>query len=66
MVGRFARVEVVAAKPMRHPAADTIPPPTPGQPAGRVEIVLPSGTMLRVDAQIDPRALRRIVAVLRG
>ena len=31
-----------------------------------VEIVLPNGTTVRVDAQIDPRALRRVLAALRG
>jgi hypothetical protein len=41
-------------------------PPTPAQPASLVEIVLPTGTALRVDAQVDPRALRRILAALRG
>jgi hypothetical protein len=31
-----------------------------------IEIVLPDGTAVRVDAQIDPRALRRVLATLRG
>ena len=36
------------------------------QPASLIEIVLPSGTTLRVDVQVDPRALRRILVALRG
>jgi hypothetical protein len=34
--------------------------------AGLIEIVLADGTTVRVDAQIDPRALRRVLAALRG
>jgi transposase len=69
--GRFARVEVVTAKPLRCSAQDgvsAVPAPLPQQvqPANLIEIVLPAGTTLRVDAQVDPRALRRILAVLRG
>jgi hypothetical protein len=33
---------------------------------GLIEIVLPDGTTVRVEAQIDPRALRRVLAALRG
>jgi transposase len=33
---------------------------------GTIEITLANGCRLRVDPRIDPRALRRIVAVLRG
>jgi hypothetical protein len=58
LVGRFARVDV-ATHPQ--PLADIpIPPP------GRVEIALPNGTTVRIDAGIDPRALRRVLAALRG
>jgi hypothetical protein len=32
--------------------------------AGTIEIVLPNRTTVRVDAQIDPRALRRVLSVL--
>ena len=42
------------------------PPLTPTPPAGLIEIILTTGTTLRVDAQVDPRALRRVLAVLRG
>jgi transposase len=55
-MGRFARVDV-ATHPQ--PLADIpIPPP------GRVEIALPNDTTVRIDAGIDPRALRRVLAAL--
>jgi hypothetical protein len=41
------------------------PEPQP-RPASLIEIVLADGTAVRVDAQIDPRALRRVLAALRG
>jgi transposase len=52
VIGRFARVEVA--------------PDVPARPPGLIEIALPDGTMVRVDAGIDPRALRRVLAALRG
>jgi transposase len=54
----FARVEV-----MYHdrPAAGV---PTP-QAAEPIAITLPDGTMLRVPARIDPRALRSLLGALR-
>jgi transposase len=69
--GRFTRVEVTAAgTPPGAVEGCMIPAPTPPltavQPAGLIEIVLPNGTTLRVDAQVDPRALRRVLAALRG
>jgi hypothetical protein len=33
---------------------------------GLIEIVLRDGTTVRVDGQIDPRALRCVLAALRG
>ena len=56
--GRFARVEV-AAQPVAPPEIQTRPP-------GLIEIALSDGTTVRVDAGIDPRALRRVLGVLRG
>ena len=55
---RFARVEV-APQPVA-PAA------VPARPPGLIEIALSDGTMVRFDAGIDPRALRRMLAALRG
>jgi len=63
---QFARVEI--ARPQR-PAPSTDPPMGPEpqrRPVSLIEIVLPDGTAVRVDAQIDTRALRRILAALRG
>ena len=57
-IGRFARVEV-APQPMASPEISARLP-------GLIEIVLSDGTTVRVDAGIDPRALRRVLAVLRG
>jgi hypothetical protein len=39
-------------------------PPTPMRPEGLIEIVLPSGVSVRVDAQVDRRALRRVLVAL--
>jgi len=67
--GRFACVEVAAARTRRAAESSLIPAPpplTPAQPAGVIEITLTTGTTLRVDAQVDPRALRRVLAALRG
>ncbi len=57
-IRRFARVEV-ASRPM-------VLPDLPARPPGLIEIALPDGTTVRVDAGIDPRALRRVLAALRG
>ena len=70
VLGRFARVEVAAARTAPHAAGSHLipapPPLTPDQPTGLIEIILTTGTTLRVDAQVDPRALRRVLAALRG
>jgi len=71
-LSRFTRVEVASAKPvgqaMNIPPRLPAPPPSraqsPAQPDSLIEIVLPTGTTVRVDAQIDPRALRRVLSVL--
>ena len=38
----------------------------PTAPSGLIEIVLPGGATVRVDAQVDDQALRRVLGVLRG
>ncbi len=58
VTGCFARVDV-ASPPV------TSPDTAPRQP-GLIEIALADGTTLRVDAEIHPSALRRVLAVLRG
>ena len=37
---------------------------SPARPAGLIEIVLPSGVSLQVDAEVDARALRRVLGAL--
>ena len=56
---RFACVEL-------SPSSSTMSPATPAPTAapGSIEIVLPSGVLVRVDANVDGRALRRVLAAL--
>ena len=65
-VAQFARVQI--ARPQQ--ATPSLDPPIRSQPQPRpaslIEIVLPNGTAVRVEAQIDPRVLRRVLAALRG
>ena len=65
-VGQFARVQI--ATPQQ--AKASLDPPTRTEPRSRppslIEIVLPDGIVMRMDAQIDPRSLRRVLAALRG
>jgi transposase len=66
---RFAPVEL-AASPAPEPAPAQ--PPSPASPSlppraeGLIEILLPRGVCLRVDAHVDTRALRRILSALEG
>jgi len=69
----FARVEVVAApRQLEAPepgASNPEPAPPPAstgslRPDGLIEIALPDGISVRVDAQVDSRALRRVLAAL--
>jgi transposase len=51
------------------PAPPSPPQPTPtpnsmNRPDGMIEIALPGGVSVRVDAQVDSGALRRVLAVL--
>ena len=64
---RFTSVELSMPEPM--PMAASAPPvvngtPVPIRPNGLIEIVLPGGVSLRVDAQVDGRALRRVLGAL--
>jgi len=54
----FARVELLPEP--RRLAGPSVPS------RGLIEIVLPDGPIIRVDAQVDDQALRRVLAVLRG
>jgi transposase len=57
----FARVE------MTDVSVSTLPTPilSAANSAGLIEITLPGGTIVRVDARVDERALRRVLRVLR-
>ena len=59
--GGFARVEMVE-EPVR-PAASAATSPV--APSGSIEVVLPGGASVRVDARVNERALRRVIAALR-
>ena len=39
-------------------------PRPPSRPDGVIEVVLPSGVLVRVDAAVDGRALRRVLSAL--
>jgi hypothetical protein len=55
----FARVEMTG-EPPRLTGASAISPPA----SGLIEIALPDGASVRVDAQVDEPALRRVLAAL--
>jgi transposase len=67
---RFAQVELAPTRPASQlPAEQPAPPVTIPQSArlvGMIEIVVPGGVLVRVDGQVDDRALRRILAMLQG
>ena len=66
----FARVELAPALQPPEcservlPAVPSPPPPQSSRPDGVIEIVLPSGVLVRVDAAVDGRALRRVISAL--
>jgi transposase len=65
----FARVDVVspppaAETPLARPSVQ-VPLSTVSRMRGLIEIVLPGGTSVRVDAQVDDRALRCVLGALR-
>ena len=64
---KFARVEVMAVPADPAPAIPPVAPAaaTPSGPMNRmIEIALPGGVSVRVDAQVDSSALRRVLAAL--
>jgi transposase len=62
---RFVRVDVVAGHPHAEVAALLTPLTSPSaEPDGRIEIMLSDGAMVRVDAQVNEAALRRVLAAL--
>ena len=70
---RFVRVDVLAGLPhldaTTPEALELAPPATPlaspsSEPDGRIEIMLSGGATVRVDAQVNEDALRRVLAAL--
>ena len=65
---RFAEVAMAAAAPTAAepgPTPVVAASPTPSaRPAGLIEIILPGGASVRVDAEVDARALRRVLSAL--
>jgi transposase len=67
----FAQVELASLPlqpapnvPADHQPPASFAPPNQSRPGGRMEITLPGGVILRVDADVDGAALRRVLAVL--
>lgn len=62
-IPRFSEVDLA---PAPAPVGETAPPrpPTPAHSGGMIEIMLPGGVSLRVDAAVDGRALRRVLDAL--
>ena len=65
---RFAEVELTPALAAPEPASPASGPTTAAapRPDGLIEIVLPGGALVRVDAHVDGRALRRVLSALAG
>ena len=51
------------SRPMVPPSTE---PPSRSRSEGLIEIILPDGVSLRVDAQVNVKALRRVLDALRG
>ncbi len=71
MAPRFTAVELAPSDaPCHLPPLEPSPPcPSPVAPprlAGLIEVVLPCGVSVRVDASVDAGALRRVLAALDG
>jgi transposase len=62
---KFAAVELATVAPSPEPPTP-VAPPSPAHADGLIEIVLPCGVSLRVDAHVDGRALRRVLGALDG
>jgi transposase len=62
----FAQVEMATLQPRPKAPATSAQPALPSRPEGLIEIVLPDGVSLRVDAQVNTKALRRVLEALRA
>ena len=63
---QFAAVELAATASPAVPSPTPTSIPSPAHSGGLIEIVLPCGVSLRVDAHVDGRALRRVLGALDG
>lgn len=69
---RFTAVELSSPSPeptspaLASPSIPAMPERSLGLPAGLIEILLPGGVSLRVDGQVDGRALQRVLRALEG
>jgi len=67
---RFTAVELTPAyTPVLAPPGPPAPCPLPAaspRPEGLIEVMLPGGVSVRVDASVDARALRRVLGALEG
>ena len=61
----FASVELSSAPPIVSPAPIAAAS-APARTEGLIEIVLPGDVLVRVDAHVDGRALRRVLGALAG
>jgi transposase len=57
----FAQVAVVGDAPAPPPIQES-----PARAPARIEVVLPCGTVLRLDEDVGAEALRRVLAALRS
>jgi transposase len=57
----FAQAAVAEDTPAQPPALES-----PARPPARIEVVLPCGTVLRLDEDVGADALRRVLVALRG
>jgi len=70
MAPHFAAVELAPVCPPAHSLLPELPscPSTIAslRPEGLIEVILPGGVSVRVDAHVDARALRRVLGALEG
>jgi transposase len=62
----FAQVEMTTALPQPEAPIPSPHSTVPPRPEGLIEIILPDGVSLRVDALVNAKALRRVLDALRG
>ena len=63
---QFAAVELATVASSSPEPPTPVASPSPVHADGLIEIVLPSGVSVRVDAHVDGRALRRVLGALEG